>query len=46
MISLYARMADLEENSGAEDCDIELLKEVHSNESREQQIIMYEKKSK
>uniref|UniRef100_A0A2N9JB94 Uncharacterized protein n=1 Tax=Fagus sylvatica TaxID=28930 RepID=A0A2N9JB94_FAGSY len=43
---LQTKMADLEENSGAEDCDIELLKEVHSNESREQQIIMYEKKSK
>jgi hypothetical protein len=46
MISLYARMVDLEENSGVEDCDIELLKEVHTTERREQQIRMYEKNLK
>jgi hypothetical protein len=31
-------MMDLEENSGTEDCDIELLKEVCTAESQEQQI--------
>jgi hypothetical protein len=31
-------MMDLEENSGTEDCDIELLKEVSTAESQEQQI--------
>ena len=46
MISLYARMVDLEENSGVEDCDIEQLKEVHTTERREQQIRMYEKNLK
>lgn len=43
MISLYYRMVDLEENSGAEDRDIELLKEVNTTESQELQIPMYEK---
>ena len=42
MISLYSRMVDLEENSGAEDCDIELLKEVNTTESQELQTPMYE----
>ena len=42
MISLYARMVDLEENSRAEDCDIELLKEVNTTESQELQTPMYE----
>lgn len=43
MISLYSRMVDLEENSGAEDCDVELLKEVNTVESQELQTPMYEK---
>ena len=43
MISLYYRMVDLEENSGVEDRDIELLKEVNTTESQELQIPMYEK---
>ncbi|XP_062156773.1 uncharacterized protein LOC133864450 isoform X2 [Alnus glutinosa] len=35
---LQTKMMDLEENSGTEDCDIELLKEVSTAESQEQQI--------
>ncbi|KAL0002589.1 hypothetical protein SO802_016370 [Lithocarpus litseifolius] len=35
---LQIKMVDLEENSGAEDCDIELLKEVNTTESQELQI--------
>jgi hypothetical protein len=38
VISVHARMMDLEENSGTEDRDIELLKEVSTAESQEQQI--------
>ncbi|XP_030929491.1 uncharacterized protein LOC115955500 isoform X2 [Quercus lobata] len=34
---LQMKMVDLEENSGAEDCDIELLKEVNTTESQELQ---------
>ncbi|XP_059456811.1 uncharacterized protein LOC132186772 isoform X2 [Corylus avellana] len=35
---LQTKMMDLEENSGTEDCDIELLKEVCTAESQEQPI--------
>lgn len=39
MISLNARMMDLEDNSGTEDCDNELLKEIHPSQSLDREIV-------
>ncbi|KAG2725005.1 hypothetical protein I3760_01G047000 [Carya illinoinensis] len=39
---LQTKMMDLEENSGTEECDTELLKGVHTTECQEQQIIYKE----